>query len=570
MKYLLVAIILSLPLVTLAQKTLDITGRVSLGSKNTQYDQVSEIKPDSIAAKDYAKSSLIPGWQQYLSVALFARSRLVDIALLSELRNNAWDRLDSWDRLDRLSLSLRFGKNEIVLGDYFETGSEFFIQSREVRGLKVHWTQDDLWGRGYFWETRLTAGQTERPSSVGQRLRGLYHQYETAGQYRRYFASGIVRFGRRNRFMAGLKYLQARDDENSVSATINEPLTNQNAGFEGELFLWQKRMRFFAEAYLSRKDTLSAQNITDNAYKAGLDLRYKRFRWQSSLYRLGYDYYSAGYPFILNDRQGLLTTASYQLPRVAVFSARAERYKNNLNAEDTRPVTTTLLAEAGITTDLPDWPQLALKYRLRNDNSTTIMDSIKTEKLSHTIDGRLSFNFSGNRVSLSAIYIDLDDRSVLQAGQPLGTSQFIGSVNFYVRPGQMMFVSGGSVYSLLKLTNNQRNDNLYLYLSGRWDIVPRRLKLEAGSSFIYNDAANGGYQDMLSDYNQLLSDISLEYFFNDFISLKLSGGSDRRRMGYTTAEALQVIADPDYGPTFFNSFESYSGFLYGVELNWIF
>ncbi len=146
----------------------------------------------------------------------------------------------------------------------------------------------------------------------------------------------------------------------------------------------------------------------------------------------------------------------------------------------------------------------------------------------------------------------------------------INSLNFYTRPNGHLFLSGGAVLSLLKLTNGQTNTNAYIYTSGRWDIIPAKLKAEGNLSYIYNDAAHGGYQDMLSDYVQVLSLFSLEYFFNSKISLKVLAGNDYRDMRYALAQAMQVIADPDYGPTYFNGYESYNGAKYGIELNWIF
>ena len=75
---------------------------------------------------------------------------------------------------------------------------------------------------------------------------------------------------------------------------------------------------------------------------------------------------------------------------------------------------------------------------------------------------------------------------------------------------------------------------------------------------------------MISDYFQVGVELSLEYFFNPNISFKVVGGTDFRHMRYTTAEALEVIANPDYGSLFFNSNETYDAIKYGAEINWIF
>ena len=120
------------------------------------------------------------------------------------------------------------------------------------------------------------------------------------------------------------------------------------------------------------------------------------------------------------------------------------------------------------------------------------------------------------------------------------------------------------------LTFGQLLNNFYIYESNRWDIIPRKLKLETTITAIFNDAQNGGVQDNLSDYYQLNAEISLEYFFSDYTSIKIITGTDSRNYKYSTEEAKSIIEDADYGPTYFNSNESYSGLIVGGEFNWNF
>lgn len=563
-------IVLVLPLLVFAQSGLNVTGRISLRTLNTDYDEKSDIKPDSVAADQYAKTHLIPGLSQNLNIALFARTSKLDMTLLGDLQNNAWNKLDSYQNVRRLSLSARFGRNEIVLGDFFDSGSEFFIQSREVRGLKVGLHFEHLWNTQSYLKTKISAGEVQKAFAIGSRLQNIYHQYENAGQFRRYLASAVVHTGDQRFFDIGLKYLYAKDDDSSISESLNEPLINQTLGASARAFLWQKHIQLFAEGYYSRKDTLSAQGINDNAYKAGFDLRYNNFKLKTFYQRLGYDYYSAGYPFLENDRQGLRLESAYYFPKVLVFSVEGEEYHDNLNNDALRPVTDTRLAIAGLTTQFKGWPEFSVKYRFRDDISDVVSDSLKTDRLTTGVEGGISLSLGRNRLSLSSIYLKLDDNSVLASGKPLGTEQWIASLNFYTKPVSNLFLSGGSVYSTLHLTNEQDNKNLYAYISGRWDALPGKLKLEASFNYLLNDAANGGTQDLLSDYNQFGSELSLEYFFNSNVSFKIIGGNDFRNMGYELAEALAVIAQEDYGPLYFNGFESYNALKYGAELNWIF
>jgi len=566
--YLAAAIIV--PAFLIGQSSLNVTGRISFRTLQNSYKENSDIKPDSIPDKDYAKTFIVPGFEQRLNMAVFARTPKLDLTFLSDIRNNQWDQLNSINRIERLTLSARFDRNEIVLGDFFDSGSEFFVQSREVRGVKADLRFSNLWNRSSYLQTKITGGQVQRPYGIGARLPVLYHQYENAGQYRRWFTSALVRLADEQRFDIALKYLYAADDTASVNEALNEPLTNQTAGMSGSLYLWEKHIQLFAEGYLSKKDTLSAKNISDHAYKGGFDFRYEQFKLLAYYQRLGYDYYSAGYPFLQNDRQGFKFVSAFRVPQIITFSVDGEQYDDNLGDDASRPVTTARLAETGFTTHFKNLPELTLKWRYRDDNSNTILDTIKTDKISRGLEAGLSYGFDSHRFSLSTYLIDLDDRSVLSAGSPLGTSQFIASFNFYTRPAAGLFISGGSVLSTLELTNKQENRNMYNYLSGRWDLMNRKLKLEWSLSYTLNDAENGGNQDLVSNYNQLGSEFSIEYFFTNNVSAKLIGGNDRRSMAFSMAEALEVIADPDYGPLFFNGYEDYDNLKYGMELNWIF
>jgi len=218
--------------------------------------------------------------------------------------------------------------------------------------------------------------------------------------------------------------------------------------------------------------------------------------------------------------------------------------------------------------------ELGVTIGIRKDKSDQIFDTednpLMTDKFTRKLEARAGFSIDQTRMSLSGIYLDLDDQSLVSSGSPLGTEQLIASYNIYATLSPFSFISGGLVYSRLTLTDNQKNNNIYLYESNRWDILPGKLKLETTISYIRNDAKNGGTQDLLTNYWQLNGEFSLEYFFTNQVSFKAIAGTDTRRFKYTTDQALEIIADPEYGPEYFNSNETYTGLIIGGELNWIF
>ncbi|HID38025.1 MAG TPA: hypothetical protein EYP36_00725, partial [Calditrichaeota bacterium] len=189
---------------TILAQGMDVTGRVSLRVFNVDYDERSEFNPDS---SDYGKTTLIPGWQQYLNMAIFARTSKMDISLLGDIRNDKWKPLDSYKNIERLTLSARFSGHEIVLGDYFESGSELYVFSRDIRGTKLDFLFNELWNRRTYLHTRVLGGLLQRVVEEGEHLPTLYKQLANSGLYRRYFGSVEVEVGEQSKYSLGLKYL---------------------------------------------------------------------------------------------------------------------------------------------------------------------------------------------------------------------------------------------------------------------------------------------------------------------------------------------------------------------------
>ncbi len=579
-----IIIVFLFPLIILAQQKFDVTGRVSLQVKQVTYDEKSEVKPDSISDNDYSKTSLIPGLQQSMNFSLFGRKGDLDMTLLADITNNDWNKLSitDYNTVSRLTLNLNYRDHELVIGDFFQSDKENFILSREIRGLKYSTRIEDVFGKLSFLSLSGFGGITQAAVKIGTRLENLYKQFETSGQYRRLIGSGNLKFGRTGLFDLAVKYLQGEDDRNSISGSINDPFANSLVGAEGNVYFWERKIRLFGDFYQSKKDTLDAGSTEDNTYSGGVDFKYKNLQLMLLYQRIGYNYYTMGYPYLENDKNGFQGQVGYIIPRVISINTKFELYENNLDNIKYTPTNTTNRIEGGFTTLFPKYPGFTFNYGVRTDKSESIPDKdsilVKTDKISQKFELKLSHNFGRTRLSLSALKLNLDDKSKISSGStvdstqitPLGTDQFITSFNFYSQVNRYLFFSGGIVYSALTLTNDQINDNFYVYESNRWDIVPRKLKLETTVTAIINDAKNGGVQDYLSDYYQLNAQITLEYFFSDFISLKIIAGTDARNYKYNLEEALNIISNSDYGPTYFNNSESYSGLILGGEFNWNF
>lgn len=570
---------LLIPLFVFGQKSIDITGRASLNMEYFDYSDKSAIKPDSISSKEYSKTYHIPGFRQFLNLSIFARTRNLDISLLSDIRNNSWDQFqfDDHKSVDRFTLNFRFKENEIILGDFFESGSEYFVQSRAIRGAKMDFRFNNLWNKNAYINFKSFGGISEKSYSQGSRVRNVYKQFESSGQFRRWLAGTSVTGGDRGSFKLGGHYLFAKDDENSIGESLNEALTNHNVGGEASVSFWKKRVQLFGEGFLSVKDTANFGTGKDYTHKSGVDFRYDQFKLIAYYNRIGTDYYSAGFPFLLNDREGFKVQSAYNVPDILYFGTDFEQYQNNLDDIETSPVTDTRIAEVSATTVFKDVPEFTFLLGFRDDISDVILsgenneDKSKTDKISRKYEFRVSHSFKVNRISLSTTFLELDDKSKIVSSAPLGTEQHIASLNFYTRFFNDFFVSGGAVYSRLLLTDSKDNRNIFIYQSSRWDAIPQKLSVESSFNVSLNNGINGGNDDLLNDYTQIDGRISIEYFVNSSLSLKLIGGSNLREMQYTKERALQMLSTGEIDdPAFFNGNESYNALIYGAEINWIF
>jgi hypothetical protein len=564
------------PALIFGQAGFDLTGRASLRIQTTAYDENSAILPDSIPDDQYAKTTLIPGLQQTLNLSLFGRTENLDATFLADLKNNDWNtlQLSNLNSISRLTLALKWANQELIAGDFFDSHNELFIFSREIRGGRYYLKVPHVWTPHSFIEVWTMGGEIQQAIDEGSRSEGLYKQYENAGQYRRLMGAGILKMGLSNTFDLTVNYLYGKDKEASIDTSLSLPLQNKVYGGAVNFYLWDRKIRLFAEYNRSVKDTLKVSQVPDEAYFAGLGFRHATLNLIFAYESLGTDYFTMGYPYLENDKRGYKGQLDYAFPRILQFTTEMEIYDDNLNEKTDLPTASTTILNAGLTTLFAGWPEIGLRYGIRSDLSATIYDQddqpFKTDKMSTKIEGRLAFNLDRNRFSLSFINLDLEDKSQIGSTLPLSTKQSIGSLNFYSSAVTNLFLSSGVVYSYLELSNDQTNDNLYLYGTTRWNIIPRLLLLESSLTLIKNEARNGGTQDLLNDYSALLAEVSLEYFVSSQFSFKLILGTDDKNYRYSTEDALDVVSDPNYGPAYFNGYESYNALIAGGEINWIF
>lgn len=563
-------LIVSIPVLVVAQSEFNLTGRASLRTENVQYVETSDILPDSINSEDYGKTTLIPGLNHRLNLALFGRTKDLDMNFLSDLDYNDWNKFN----FRRFSLDMQYYNHELMLGDYFESVNETFLFSREIRGGRYRLNIDDVLGVNSYLKLNALGGIIQRAAAEGDRFLDLYKQFETSGQYRRVMAAADARLGVPGSYEIACNYLWGEDQKSSIDTSLNEPLANIVYGILGNFYLWDRKIRLFGEFYQSRKDTLTASNIKDNSYNGGIDFQFNSIKVVFSYQRLGYDYYTVGNPFLETDKKGFKGLIAYVLSDVVGLNSDFEVYEDNLDKISVIPTTDTKLLNIGATTYIPAWPELTIRYGLRSDKSNTINDQeenpINNDKTTEKLEGRVGYSINDTRFTLSAFQLDLKDESLLTSGTPLGTEQFITSFNLYTSAIKNFFFSGGFVYSHLEMTNDQKNYNTYLYGTFRWDIIPRILKLESDLTYIRNKASGAEDQDVLSNYDNIVGEISLEYFFSNQVSFKLIAGTDQKKYSYSNEKALEIIADPAYGPTYFNLNESYDAIIFGGEINWLF
>ena len=274
-------------------------------------------------------------------IQLFASGRrgLVDVNLFADLYGNNWLAKQGYVGKNMFNLTLTYAQQSLVLGDFFESGSETSISGRQMTGLKYS---------GNFWEMgagikrvefKLAAGETEIPKDSGDHEINIYNEIVDSGMSVRqqitYLAS--LSFKPSKNSTVSARGIIARDqvDKPLFRAPVNdpgapEPIQAQSGCIDGNVVLLKGKLEFYAELDLGTHDTLrddsaeeiawynpkvekaipevfgmlnSSDFINNYALTIGSRISCQGYNFDVNMLQIAPSYFSAGNPYLESDRR---------------------------------------------------------------------------------------------------------------------------------------------------------------------------------------------------------------------------------------------------------------------------
>jgi hypothetical protein len=573
------------------------TGGIKLYTDYTSYDEASAILDlaDTTDSR-YGISSEIPGMTQRLGVNLFGSMLGGSASLIFEAENSDWKPLlqNAEQNISRFTFGWKQNKAALILGDYYINESEQFVYGRAIRGIQFSNTIGSKKNPASF---NLFGGIFERASGFDEKLPGQYQFYETGGIFRRFGVGG--QFDKKwlgsitTRFMT----LWAKDDDSSINESTVKPLQNFLAGVELEAEAVPEKLTFGGGFFFTQIDSLPYQTVqeksvyesinvdpasvldslktvsgSDAAFNVWARYRDEKRSIKLYLYRLGNSYFSAGNPYLQNDRFGANLLTSQQITNELSAHFNADVFRDNVNNSNSYPKTLSVETVPSMKYQ-DDLFGVSVGYQLqleRSDtlfygNSVTIVDRLTTGP-------ELDFNLNFDNLSLnySVFLSNINDKSIVFDDSLYNTSQMLHNFSIFYGTSRIS-ASVGGVFSTYDGGNELSGvESLTLYGNGRFQVLPQSLILE--TSFSYQDNVVDAIRvvEEIGTYNSINVEGSVEYFFGSSYALKLGMQYISRDFAYTNAIAAEILSTDGLDYTYFRGQEDYTLTRPFAEINILF
>lgn len=279
---------------------------------------------------------------------------------------------------DRLRYTTNIGNALINTGDFYATFSKLALESVEVRGIGIKTT----YPRNNF---QLILGRTFRATSESKKLSPVFLQMMAA--VRQEFES--------KKSLLGLNVLLNEDEQGSIPATTKiAPAKNNVVSIDYKYWLSKKYFLLTDIAGGSgTKDDPTTTAVTevpftDSAYRISMNFMTEKTQASLLYNRVGPDYLRGGTLESTmgnaNDKKGFLFNVDSQPWEQLGFSAKWEKYRDNLNGKLSTGTTTTNDKSLGLSY-MPS-ESLTLSGRLSNLDRTggTTPSASKTRGLGMT------------------------------------------------------------------------------------------------------------------------------------------------------------------------------------------
>ena len=320
------------------------------------------------------------GIQPELQFFANGRRGNADINLLMDLYSNQWLSTADYVGKNIFNLSMNYEQQSVVIGDFFESGSETSIPGRQLTGIKYSGKYMEM-GRGEKrLEFKLAAGETEMAKDSGDHEIFVYNQSVDTGMSRRQQITYIAEASFRPTRLAtvGARGIIAHDQTGkplfrkalSDPAAL-DPVVAQTGCITGSMYLLDQKLELFGEIDLGSADTIADSSDEEivwynpNVEKAvpkviglfkpddfrehyagigGVRGNAGGYNGEIKYMQIAPSYYSAGDPYLINWRNNLNASISKMVRDNWSITGSYEFDRSTLNGygEDAEPSVTDL------------------------------------------------------------------------------------------------------------------------------------------------------------------------------------------------------------------------------------
>lgn len=433
------------------------------------------------SAKD-SNQQLIDGVKVPVSVVMMGRQAGWDFNLVSNFYVNQWN--ENKIKVDLLTLQTKskIGGNDLslVLGDTYFRKSPYTIMNRKIRGLSGNAALLTGPNNADLLSLNFVLGQSKEAQEESSHIANTtYRRIATTGTYRQYLGTGVLRFKPLADLNADVTVLHAFDDKNSIKAQTTG-IRNTLFGTRVDYSFWKQQILcgvLFDRSSYDENILDHTGAVDDNVVQASLEGRIKEFKFNGGFDYVGPYYFTAGYPYLENNRRGFNAEIGYTVKGLLQGDISFEDYVTNLDNDTTMHATRTDLVNVNLLTAWDKNPNFNVGYTLKNEKSPQLADRTLVDRQSHTVSTGLDVNWPLVRGSFTVSDKIIKDNSQLYiaAGSTVdstifeNTNQLSFSTSLRYRPTSTVTLMGGAnnIISSSTARDNKEQKLLinYFYLS---------------------------------------------------------------------------------------------------------
>ena len=597
-----------------------ISGSITLESTFTDYDEKSRlwsnadetsIQNDSnltdanFSLDKYSTSYLVPGFKQNMSLSLFTFTDKYKASLFSRIQYSDWTKPDRMKHIDRVTLNIRFGQNQFVLGDHYISGNEFSIDQRRIRGAYVNIPVNNN-SSVYSNEIIAFGGLIEYENLVGDPVVGRYQSYYRVNRYdRSLFGFQLKNYLFDKNLELNFSYMSGKDAaEGEIDTLTIDPLKNSVLSAIMKANLYEKQVYVNLGYFQSKTDTIYVTNTSDkessSSYQFGIGIDNSLIKFEINKYRVEPEYYTFGQPYLITDRDGFTVKNRINFTPRTIFTANFDIYETNLDDSETAFALSSAELKANLKIPVTKESSVSFSYDRISDNSKNNDSAISSgdfflKRSSNSLDLQFSHNFSNYNVNFFAGNTNTEDNgqygldSLDQPIKGISSDRFYIGLSGSYNMGSQFRLLTSLTYNFLEQITVDKTDIINLQFNANYQAIPGVLSFNTvlNTTISGNDlnsrllTSSQSVSDIryrlfsaVNEYQQNYGELSTEYFLDYKIRFKLSLRYDQKTYQYfkrsqSDIDLLKSSAINLRNPNFFNQKENYEALSIKLGLSYL-